>query len=458
MENLTVQKLADILDFSGRFKDRKVTGISTDTRSLKAGQAFIALKGENFDGHEYIPKAIDKNTSCIIAENSVEDFDTEIIKVNDTLEALGKIAAYFRETSDYKLIAITGSVGKTTTRQLVSHVLKQKYKVHQSPKNYNNKIGLPITLLSAPEDTEYLVAELGSNSPGEIEYLTNTAKPDIAVVTNARAAHLEGFGSIQTVINEKVSISEGLKPGGKFIINKQLYGYLDRESTTFSISEPADINPEKIEYQKEGTTFSLNGKRIELPLHGSGNIENALACWAVCKNTQISIDEFASGIKTLPAISMRSEIIEADKITLINDCYNANPTSMENALGIARSLSERENKRLVFICGEMKELGKDSKIYHSKLGKQIADNKVDLLIAIGEDSKYTAENAEKHSKNGMKIKFHKDTKSASNNLTNLLQNYDIVLIKGSRSNRLESLTEKILQNFNQQHKTEIKKN
>ncbi|MEJ2650041.1 MAG: UDP-N-acetylmuramoyl-tripeptide--D-alanyl-D-alanine ligase, partial [Sedimentisphaerales bacterium] len=197
-------------------------GVSTDSRTVKAGDCFFAISGEKFDGHDYIAEVFEKGAACAVVQRDVDcrEFPgRSILRVKDTIAALGDLAREYRKRAGYRVIAITGSVGKTTTRNMVHHVLSRHFRIHQSPKSFNNNIGVPLTLLNAEAGTQIVIAELGTNHPGEITYLTRIASPNIAIVTNIHPAHLEGFGDLESIAREKMSICEGLLPGGAMIIN-----------------------------------------------------------------------------------------------------------------------------------------------------------------------------------------------------------------------------------------------
>ena len=197
------------------------TGVSTDSRSIQPGDCFFAIAGDNFDGHDYVPGVFAKGAACAVVSRDIDPAGNCLLKVNDTTKALGDFAAEYRRLMNFKVIAITGSVGKTTVRQILYHVLSRHYRVYQSPKNFNNQIGLPLTLLGADPDHQIVIAELGTNHPGEIAHLTRIAQPNIAVVTSVHPAHLEGFGNVSAIAKEKLSISQGLPPDGVLIINAE---------------------------------------------------------------------------------------------------------------------------------------------------------------------------------------------------------------------------------------------
>jgi UDP-N-acetylmuramoyl-tripeptide--D-alanyl-D-alanine ligase len=386
--------------------DDSFAGISTDSRTIKAGDCFFALTGENFDGHDYVDDAFAKGAVCAVVNEisnikyQISKFRNPILIANDTIKALGDFAAEYRRQAGYKVVAITGSVGKTTTRQIAYHVLSQYYRVYQSPKNFNNNIGLPLTLLGADPEDKIVIAELGTNHPGEIAYLTRIAQPDVAVVINVHPAHLEGLGDLQTITREKLSIAEGLQPDGVLIINANLINKLNFQLPvtnyrflTFGRSDDSNHQASNIEYENFSSSFMLDGTKIELPLPGLGNVENAVAAWAICSQFGLTIGDFAQVVKTLQTISMRTEILQIGTLTVINDCYNANPASMRNALDILSNLNTERKGRLVFVCGDMAELGQQSQTLHAELGAAVVKAGVQVLLTVGKLSKISAEAA-----------------------------------------------------------------
>ena len=434
------------------------TGVSTDSRSVKVGDCFFAIVGEKFDGHDYIDEAFKKGAVCaVVSRASCARIEGEtpstprIVKVDDTIKALGDLAREYRKKAGYKVVAVTGSVGKTTTRQIIHHVLSQHFRTHQSPKSFNNNIGLPLTLLNAPHGTQVVIAELGTNHPGEIGYLTRIAAPDIAVVTNVHQAHLEGFGSLDAIVQEKMSIIEGLLPFGVMIINSEFeeltnfcrekkidYLSFGRSKNSDSFAENICFHPDLI-----GSSFTIEGVEVELPLPGPGNVENALAAWTVCKLFDISAQDFAKSLKTFSGTIMRAEVMQVGTLTVLNDCYNANPASMKNALEILSHIDPSKKRRLVFICGDMAELGTQSEILHVKLGEDVARANVDVMLTVGRLSKISAKTAREQSKKKLKIKSFEDTLSACNKLHEFIKDYDIILVKGSRIAGLEAAVDKL---------------
>ncbi len=423
--------------------------VNTDSRTIKTGDCFFALPGDNFDGHNYIDDVFAKGAVCAVVSRDIDSASNCLLKVNDTIKALGDFAAEFRRLMNFKVVAITGSVGKTTVRQIVWHVLSRHYRVFQSPKNFNNQIGVPLTLLGADAKHEIVIIELGTNHPGEIAYLTAIARPNIAVVTNVCPAHLEGFGSIDAIAKEKLSISQGLPPDGVLIINAAITPptELSTKILTFGKSDTSDFLVQNISFDGPAGRFTIDGVEILLPLAGPGNIENALAAWAVCSQFGITIDDFAQAVKTLSAVPMRAEVLQIGTLTVLNDCYNANPASMKNALDILANLASKEKHRAVFICGDMAELGSQTQDLHIDLGAAVAHAEVRLLLTVGNSAKIVADSAKDAAKYDFQTNSFTDVLSACNNLKKFIKDYDIVLVKGSRVNKLELAVEKLKELF-----------
>ncbi len=468
MKQLSTEAVGQILGapVTGGSATKSITGISTDSRTTRPGDCFFAISGENFDGHEYVAKAFARGAACAVVGRDVWA-DGLVLKVEDTIKALGDLARDYRRTNAFKVVAITGSVGKTTTRQIVYHVLSRHFRAHQAKKNFNNTIGLPLTLLEAKPDDEVIVAELGANAPGEIAYLTGIALPDVAVVTNAHPAHLAGFGDLDTIIREKASIARGLDDGGVFLVNGDIEALVaaGRQAVgaghcacpgndrvlplqTFGRSPTCDFSAEQISYEGLASAFTIGGQRISLPLPGPGNVDNALAAWAVCAQFGLTLGQFADALVTLPSVTMRAEPLEMGTLTVLNDCYNANPASMSNALAMLTNLRETaaSPQRLVFICGHMAELGAQTESLHAELGRSIAEAGIDLLLTVGEATKTTAV-AARAASNGLEGEHFDDTASLCDNLSAFVRQCDIILVKGSRTAQLENVVQRLIKDF-----------
>ena len=430
------------------------TSVSTDSRTIKPGQCFFAIAGKKFDGHDYIARALAGGAACAVVSRQVDGVNGLLLEVDDTVRALGEFARWYRQAMDFKVVGVTGSVGKTTTRQMIHHVLGCRFRVHQSPNSFNNCIGVPLTLLGADAEHEVVVTELGSNSPGEIATLSRIAGPDIAVVTNVAAAHLDGFGDMETIVREKLSIAEGLRPGGVLIINgdnemlANACGGLDAEVIKFGFSASCDVRGLDVEISGSHSSFRIDDIRVELAVAGRGNVENALGCWAVCRQLGISGGQFAAAMKTFRATSMRAELLEIGRLKVISDCYNANPASMENALEILAKLAATDDRRAVFVCGDMAELGRQSPQFHAELGKKAARAGVRLLLAVGQSAQVTAAAAVSEGSGRVRAETFSDTTALCRQLGELIESHDVVLVKGSRAVGLEKAVEELERLFN----------
>ncbi|MCU0914774.1 MAG: UDP-N-acetylmuramoyl-tripeptide--D-alanyl-D-alanine ligase [Planctomycetes bacterium] len=460
MKNLPVSLLARIVG-SEPVDDRQrdFAGVSTDTRTLQSGACFFAIAGATFDGHNYVPQAFAKGAACAVVERAVEGLAPAagpILRVPNTIKALGDLAREYRRRSGFKVVAITGSVGKTTTRQIVHHVLGRDYRVHQAQKSFNNDIGLPLTLLDSEPQTEIVVAELGANHPGEIAYLTRIAQPDVALVTNAHPAHLEGFGDLATIVREKLSIAEGLREGGVLIVNGGIEPLVaacrsrGRPFRTFGTSHGTRYRADSIVCEARHSTFIIDGTPIRLPLPGPGNVENALAAWAVCDQFGVSLTAFATALESLAGVAMRAETLQVGGLTVLNDCYNANPASMRNALAMLHNLRPAgagDRRRLVFICGAMAELGPQTEALHAELGTAVAEAGVDLLVTVGGPPQTTARAARKAARQALETRSFDDTRAVCDHLKEFLRKDDILLVKGSRTGRLEQVVQELTKDY-----------
>ena len=468
MDPISIEALAQILGAAvtrravpsdAEMASPRVTGVSTDSRTVNPGDCFFAIAGDNFDGHNYVGEVFGRGAACAVVCRAVNGAPASgpVLRVPDTIRALGDLAREYRRTNPFTVVAITGSVGKTTTRQIIHHVLSQHFRTHQASRSFNNNIGLPLTLLSAEPQTEIIVAELGSNHPGEIAYLTGIAQPNIAVVTNVCPAHLEGFGSLAAIVREKLSITDGLASDGTLIIKSDIEPLVaacrtsGRCFSTFGKSAGATYRAENIACEALHSTFSLNGVQVRLPLPGPGNVENALAAWAVCDQLGLSVESFAEGVARMQAVAMRAEPVQIGTLTVLNDCYNANPASMKNALAMLRNLRPAGDgnldRRLVFICGEMAELGQQTESLHAELGAAVASAGVDLLVTIGKPPRITADAAREAARQRLEVQCFDDAASACDRMRELIRANDIVLVKGSRMARLERVVQKLREIF-----------
>lgn len=441
--------LKTALSSSSEIQPLDIAGISTDTRAIQPGNCFFALVGPNFDGHLFVRQALEQGAACAVVQRSVElpeNLAGRILIVEDTVKALGQLAAWYRRQLKAKVIAITGSAGKTTTRHIVHHVLSQHFRCHQAAKSFNNHIGLPLTILSASPEDDLLIVELGTNHPGEIGYLTRIAQPDIAVVTCAAPAHLEGFGTLEKIIQEKLSISESLPRNGILIVNgdqQDLMCYtmgLHRPYLTFGTGEHCDFRADNLRSIGDSGQLTIDGQTLTVPLPGRANLTNILAAWAICKIIGLSMSDFAKAIASLEPVTMRMVIETVGLIKIINDCYNANPASMANALDCLASLSRKDHRRPVFVAGCMGELGEASKRLHFELGQKAATATASI-IAAGPFASDIIAGAVASGLDAAVCKTFTNTQLLCDNLHNFVRPADIILVKGSRSAGMEKAVE-----------------
>ncbi|HPP55085.1 MAG TPA: UDP-N-acetylmuramoyl-tripeptide--D-alanyl-D-alanine ligase [Anaerohalosphaeraceae bacterium] len=438
--------------------DRAVAGVSIDSRTLQPGECFFAVPGERFDGHAFLKEAEQKGAACVVVQKEpLTDLKIPVIRVEDTVRSLGRLAAWYRRRLKTRVIAITGSVGKTTTRHLLHCVLSRRFRCRQAPKSFNNQIGVPLTLLSAQPEDEILLVEIGMNHPGEIAPLSRMACPDIAVITHIAPAHLEGMGSVAAIIQEKASILEGLASDGKVYINgdiADLVGYIRQHYSCpiITVGEGADCTVRAERMHSCGTNglLQLQGQTIRIPLAGMASLRNCLMVWAVCRDFGIGLSDFAEAIKTAGAAPMRLQVEHIGPLTVLNDCYNANPASMENAVDCLVRMAQVQGRRSVFIAGDMLELGAESESLHRQLGKFAAEQGVVVLLSAGRFAQVLAEGAaraDNHMGSGcVRIAFG-TVESLCNNLHFYIRPDDIILVKASRSVRLERVVERLRELF-----------
>ena len=368
-----------------KYADVEFFGANNDTRILKEGQLFVVLQGAR-DGHDFIPAAMEKGSAAVLCSRKVGDYPA--IYVDDPRAALGDIARQELKRIGPKVVAVTGSVGKSTTKEMIASVLATTYKVSKTPANHNNDIGMPMAILSMPMDTEVAVLEMGMNHFREIAYLSNIAHPDVAVVINIGTMHIEYLGSQLGIRQAKMEIVEGMSPNGMLLLNGDdtLLRYLDREPkqriTYFGQSEGCNVQGFDVEQDGETLRFRTEAGKLSIPvelaLEGEHYVNDALAAVAVALKLAVPSERIREGLANFRNISGRQEIYKVGSYTIINDCYNAGPESMAAALGV---LGKRAGRRIA-VLGDMLELGDCAQAEHYKVGR-IAAEKADLVFAYG---------------------------------------------------------------------------
>ena len=425
---------------------------SKDTRLVKENDVYVGLKGESFDGNKLYEQALEKGAKvCILQDVEISEdiknkyFDRAIIIVEDTIKALQQLAAYKRSLYNIPVVGITGSVGKTSARDMIASIVATKYKVWKTQGNYNNHLGLPLTILGL-KDHEALVVEMGMNHSGEISLLSKIAKPDIAVITNIGTAHIGNLGSREGILKAKLEILDGLKKDGVLIINKDddmLSSWYDKQEKkdnilTFGIDSDGDIKATDIEIGERGSSFKINDKKFEVPVAGGHYIYHALLGILVGRELNISDEKIAEGIKSIELTKGRMEMIKcSDDIIVINDCYNANFDSMKAAVDY---LGKVENRRKIAVLGDMLELGEFSEALHKKIGEEVSKNNIDILITVGKLGKLINDTAD----NSNLKKYHFDNnEEAIKKIKSIMENKDIVLVKASNAMKFIEIVEAI---------------
>lgn len=427
---------------------------SKDTRTIQKGDIYIGIKGENIDGNAFYEEAFQKGASCCILDN-IENIDLKkyedktIIKVENTIKCIQELATYKRSLYNIPVIAITGSVGKTSTKDIVYEVVNKKYKAIKTEGNLNNHIGLPLTILRL-KDEEALVVEMGMNHLKEISVLSNIAKPTIAIITNIGTAHIGNLGSRENILKAKLEILEGLSENGTIIINNDndlLHeSFLNLKNkykvTTIGINNESDIMATSIEEEPFNSKFIIKNNKIEVNVGGIPFIYNSLIAYATGEILKIEEEKIKEAIYNFKLSSHRLEKITNSKgVTIIDDTYNANVDSMISAINI---LGKVKNKRKIALLADMLELGEYSEELHRKVGETVAKNKIDILITVGIlSNKYIKEEALKNNFDINKIYSFNSYKETYDLLEELLTVNDIILLKGSNSMNITKIVEKI---------------
>ena len=425
-------------------KDDEINFFSQDSRQMKNGGMYIPLKGERFDGHNFIESAFQTGAQAIISEKDVKYEDKIVIKVKDTYQALKDMASYLRNHRPVKVVGVTGSVGKTSTRDMVYSVVKQKYKTLKTEGNYNNEIGLPLTILRY-HDEEVLVLEMGMNHLQEMSRLSMIARPDIACITNVGTAHIGELGSRENILKAKLEITDGMKEGSTLIINQDNDMLQTVELPHLNVvrvgkGKEASIQASHIILEETKSSFEVEyqGKKeiIEVPVQGEHNISNALIAIAVGIALNISLEDIKKGIQEFKLTKNRMDILEKNHKTIIDGTYNASVDSMKSSIDVLTNYK----KRKVAILADMLELGDYSQQLHEEVGNYVATKEIDVLICIGKEAKYMYQKAKEKMKN---VYYFTSNQEVIEQLDQFLKNDDVVLVKGSHSMNLKEIVEKI---------------
>lgn len=429
-----------------KYKDITFYGANNDTRKLEEGQLFIALQGAR-DGHDFIPAALEKGAAAVLCTHC--DGDYPAIVVPDTRLALGDIARGERNRLNMKVVGITGSVGKTTTKEMVAQVLGTTYRVSKTPVNHNNDIGVPMAILSMPEDTQVAVLEMGMNHFREIAYLSGIARPDVAVIVNIGTMHIEHLGSMKGILQAKLEILEGMGEQGKIILNgdDSLLWNLHKtfpQAIYFGIkNDRCAVCGTQIETVPEYLRFYVKGKsqqfHAELALEGEHYVLDALAAIAVGMEMGVAEDKIRQALANFENTAGRQEIFQAGAYTIIQDCYNAGPESMAAALNV---LQGRQGRKIA-VLGDMLELGSCTQAEHYRVGR-LAAERADLLFAYGPNSTKMLKGALTGGMSDTKARAFTDRNKLVSMLANVARPGDVLLFKGSRGMRMELTLEGFL--------------
>lgn len=428
-------------------REMKFSGISTDSRTIKKGELFIALEGQNFDGHNFITEAFHKGArGAVVAKKTLfrEDPEFAIILVKDALGALRAISRFHRQRFNLPIIAITGSNGKTTTKEMVYDVLSSSYRVLKTASNHNNQIGASLALLNLDPSYDLAVLELGINHFGEMEVLRDLTQPSIALFTNISSTHLEFLDTPEDVLKAKLELVKDFTAESKVIINADddllRRGFLETKRNfsvlSFGIEQKADFQAEILNIDNRGLSFKVNESSFFLPVLGRQNIYNALAGIAMGNLFGVSSEKIILALRDFRLPRGRMNIEECDGFILIDDAYNANPESVRYAVETLANFKTAERK--ILVLGDMLELGKYSEICHRRLGNSLSQIKIDILITVGKCAAKVSEQVIGF-KGREQVKHFSSNREAAVFLNDIVKTGDVVLIKGSRAMHMEEI-------------------
>jgi UDP-N-acetylmuramoyl-tripeptide--D-alanyl-D-alanine ligase len=431
-------------------------GVSTDSRTVAEGDLFIALKGPRFDGHHYALEALKKKAGGVLVEEDEAgdirwdgDRSKAVIAVKDTLSALGDIARDWRRKQGIPVVALTGSNGKTTTKEMIAACLETTFPVLKTKGNLNNLIGVPLTLLALTEKERVVVLEMGMNVPGEIRRLTEIAEPDVGLITNIQKVHLEGLGSLERLKEEKGELFRRMRRDGTILVNQddprvvELANDYPGQKITFGTEHPAEVMAKEVRLRgAEGTSFTLilegEAMEIHLPLLGKHFVPNALSAVAVGCLFGVEVQQIKKALENFQPFPMRMEVVSlGGGRTLINDTYNANPYSTELAL---ETLAEAKgNGRAIAVLGDMLELGSFTKEAHEQIGEKVRELSIDFLVALGEEASTVVQSAIRHGFPMERTRIVENHLEAIPLLGEMMKDGDWILVKGSRRMAMEKI-------------------
>ena len=427
--------------------DGTASGWSIDTRTLASGDVYFALHGDVHDGHSFLPQAFERGAMCAVIDREPTAAG-RYLRVNDTGFALQKLAQEARRAWGGSVVGVTGSAGKTTTKDVIAHFLSVRQPVGKTIGNLNNHIGVPLSILRIPDECRVAVLEMGMNHAGEIRALAAIAEPKVAVITNVGYAHIEFFQSIDGIAAAKRELVESLTASGTAVLNAddprvmRFAAIHVGRSITYGFDPSADTRATDVELLPDRSRFRSGGVTFSVPLTGRHGVSNVLAGIATARIFGIKPAELVAAAETIPIGKMRGERIQRNGLTILNDSYNANPEAMRGMLDV---LAATPGQRHVAVLGEMLELGSQSEALHRSVGKHAAAHKLDLLIGIGEASPWMLDEAIRAGLPSQSVLFFEDSAAAGRALKSLLKPGDAILFKGSRGVRVERALEALLE-------------
>lgn len=454
MESIKLYEIVEAVSGSfGYNADIDVKHISTDTRTIKEGSVFVCIKGERFDGHDFAQKAVENGAVAVVSERPIQN--VKCIIVDSSFKALGSIAKYYRSKfKDLKLVAVTGSVGKTSTKEMIYLVMSKKYKTLKTQGNLNNEIGLPATLFNLTYDTEAAVIEMGMNHLGEISRLSTIANPQTCVITNIGTAHIGNLGSQENILKAKMEIFDGAEYGAPLVTNldDKLLSQVELrqgEKLTYSLTKKnASVYASDIVRDENGADFTINhngnkyNARINTP--GDHNILNALCAFTVGLRYDVEPESMLEAIAEFAPDGMRQNKVTVDGVEYMLDCYNASPEAMRSSLSVFKDAKAKNRK--IAVLADMLELGEGSKNYHRSVGEFFAKTDADLLVCYGSDAVAYSQGAVKKGFDESKTACFTEAEELLEFLKKEISQGDLVLFKGSHGMKLDSIFKKLTEN------------
>ncbi len=448
-----IEKMTGGYGLNKKYEDEIIQGVSIDTRQIKPGQLFVPIVGEKFNGHNFINEAMDKGIAASLWNKNepLPDIDIPIILVDDTLSAIQKLAKSYRKQLKVKVIGITGSNGKTSTKDILASLLKTKYKTQKTFGNLNNHLGVPLTILELEEDTEMAVVEMGTSNLGEIELLTTMASPDVAIITSIGEAHLDELITKENIVKAKLEIIKGLNPNGLFVYygdapllsEKVKDTCISCNTITFGQNSSNTYIPRLESSDEKGITFSLDKfhcPSFYLPIVGKHQMYNATAAITVARYYGISFEQIQNGLLNIEFTGMRNEVIRTERYTILNDSYKSNPASLLAALETLYNMKSYSQK--IAVLGDMIGLGTGEIGMHREIGEKIDPKQIDYLLTIGPLAAHIAKAARpRFGKN--RVFSYKNRTHLIQKLKKLMEYESIVLVKGSRMLKLEEVVEEL---------------